>query len=113
MKPFSRAERISSKIKIFLSEILRKKVKDQRLEFATITEVKMSDDLRNAYIYFCIYGDNKKKNEAKKGFKSAEGFFRTKLAKELKLRFVPNLRFYYDTVMDSGAHMNSVFKTFE
>jgi ribosome-binding factor A len=110
MKPFSRGDRVSSKIKIFLSEILKKKIKDRRLEFATITEVKMSPDLRNAYIYFCIYGDSTKKKEAEEGFKSAAGFLKTKLAKELKLRFVPNLRFYYDTVIDYGSHMSNVLK---
>ncbi len=113
-KPFTRAERVSNKIRFFLSDILSKKINDKRLSDVTITDVKMSKDLKDAYIYFCLYGDqreiNKKVKKAEQGFESALGFLRTKMAKELKLRFVPNLRFYYDKLFDNAAHLNEIFQ---
>lgn len=59
MKPFSRAERVSVKIQSNLSELLHKKVSDPRLEMATITGVKLTDDLRHAQIFFCVSGGKK------------------------------------------------------
>jgi len=54
MKPFARSDRVGGQIQKVLSEILLKKVKDPRLENASITDVKMSRDLRIARIYFCL-----------------------------------------------------------
>jgi ribosome-binding factor A len=60
MKPFARSDRVSGQIQKVLSEILLKKIKDPRLEKASITDVKMSRDLRIARIYFVAPGNKKK-----------------------------------------------------
>jgi len=101
---------VSVKIQASISEIIRKKVNDPRLESATITGVKMSKDLRDAYVYFAVYGTDKVKQDALKGFNSASGFLRTRLAKELGMKYMPKIRFMFDESIEYGAHMNKVLK---
>jgi ribosome-binding factor A len=78
---------------------------DPRLEFVTITNVKLTPDLQLASIYFRIL-DESKKSETKKGLESARGVFRHRLAEELEIRRVPNLRFFYDNSVEHGAKVD-------
>lgn len=113
MKPYTRADRISVKIQSTLSELLRKKVNDPRLEMATITGVKITDDLRHAQVFFCITGEKKARYEAQAGFRSASGFLKKTLAGKLGLKFMPTLTFVYDASFDYGAHIDSVLKSLD
>jgi ribosome-binding factor A len=116
MKPFARADRVSGQIQKNLSDLLRKNINDPRLESVTITGVKMSKDLRFAYIYFSVSGaapDSDRENmsqEAEKGFKSALGYIKRTLAGQLGLRYMPDLRFHYDQSFDYGDRIDSVLK---
>jgi ribosome-binding factor A len=116
MKPFTRSDRVGTKIQKVLSELLRKSINDPRLETTTITGVKMSRDLRLAYIYFITSKDStsnskKSKEEAIKGFNSALGFLKRSLARQLGLRYMPNLKFYYDESFDYGSRIDSVLES--
>lgn len=111
MKPFARSDRISMKIQTALSELLRKKINDPRLEMATITGVKLTQDLRDAYIYFTVASGEKAQKDALHGFESASGFIRSSLAKQLGLRFMPKLRFLHDNSFDYGSHIDSILKS--
>lgn len=87
-----------------------KKIKDPRLESATITNVKMSRDLRIARIYFATTGNKKNAEEALEGFKSAIGYVKRTLAGQLGLRYMPDLRFFYDESFDYGSHIDKILK---
>lgn len=110
MKPFARSDRVSGQIQKVLSEILLKKVKDPRLENASITDVRMSRDLRIARIYFVTSGNKKNIEEALEGFKSALGYVKRTLARQLGLRYMPDLKFFYDESFDYGSHIDKVLK---
>ena len=110
MIPFSRADRVSGLIQEALSDLLRKDIHDPRLKMATITNVKMSPDLKLARIYFSIYGDSSKAEAAAKGFESARGFIKRTLAPKLGLRYMPDLIFFYDESFDYGSHIESLLK---
>lgn len=111
MKPFARADRISMKIQSSLSDLLRKKINDPRLEMVTVTAVKLTKDLREAYIYFTISSGEKAQKEAGLGFLQASGYIRSSLAKTLGLRFMPKLKFIHDNSFDYGSHMNSLLNS--
>ena len=113
IKPFARADRVSGLIHEALSKLLQKSVNDPRLESVSITGIKMSPDLKLAKIYFVISGHASSKEEAFAGFKKAKGFIKYTLARNLKLRYMPDLQFYYDDSIDYGFHMNSVLKKIE
>jgi ribosome-binding factor A len=110
MKPFARSDRVSGQIQKVLSEILLKKVKDPRLENARITDVRMSRDLRIARIYFVTSGNKKNIEEAAQGFKSALGYVKRTLARKLGLRYMPDLKFFYDESFDYGSYIDKVLK---
>jgi len=110
MKPFARSDRVSGQIQKILSEILLKKIKDPRLENVSITDVKMSRDLRIARIYFVASGNKKSMEEAAEGFKSALGYVKRTLARQLGLRYMPDLKFFYDESFDYGSQIDKVLK---
>jgi ribosome-binding factor A len=110
MKPFSRSDRVSGQIKKVLSDILLKKIKDPRLESATITGVKMSRDLKFARVYFVTSGGKESMEAAIEGFKSALGYVKRNLAAQLGLRYMPELRFFYDDSFDYGSHIDKIIK---
>ena len=110
MKTFARSDRVSGQIQKVLSDILLKKIKDPRLEAATITSVKMSRDLKFARVYFVTSGGKESIKEAIEGFKSALGYVKRKLAAQLGLRYMPELRFFYDDSFDYGSHIDEVIK---
>jgi ribosome-binding factor A len=110
MKPFARSDRVSGQIQKALSDLLLKKIKDPRLEAATITGVKMSRDLKFARVYFVTPGDKENMEEAIEGFKSALGYLKRKLAAQLGLRYMPELRFFYDDSFDYGSHIDNIIK---
>ncbi len=108
MKPFSRAERVGGQIQKILSDLIRKKIKDPRLDMATITGTKISSDLREAIIFFTTYSGEKGQKAALEGFKSASGYLKKELGKQLKIRFVPNLKFIHDDSFDYGTRIDSL-----
>jgi len=110
MKPFARSDRVGGQIQKILSEILLKKVKDPRLKNASITDVKLSRDLRIAKVYFVISGNKKNIEETLEGFKSATGYVKRSLARQLGLRYMPDLKFFYDDSFDYGSHIDNVLK---
>lgn len=111
MKPFARADRISMKIQTTLSELMRKKINDPRLEMVTITGVKMTQDLRDAYIYFTVASGEKAQKDAMYGFRTASGFIRKSLAGKLGLKYMPKLRFIHDQSFDYGSRMDTILKS--
>ena len=110
MTPFSRADRVSGLIQEVLSKLLKKDIHDPRLQMATITNVKMSRDLKLARIYFSIYGGSDKAEAAADGFESARGFIKRSLARKLGLRYMPDLKFFYDDSFDYGYHIDELLK---
>jgi len=111
MKPFPRSERVSGHIQKVLAEVLQKNVKDPRLEMIIITDVKMSRDLRMARIYYTTSRGGKNTAEVTEGFKSALGYVKRQLSRELGLRYMPNLKFLYDESFDCGSRIDEILKT--
>ena len=110
MIPYSRSDRVSGLIQEVLSNLLKKDIHDPRLKMVTITDVKMSRDLKLARIYFSIYGGSSKSEDATKGFESARGFIKRSLASKLSLRYMPDLNFYYDESFDYGSQIDELLK---
>ena len=110
MKPFARSDRVGGQIQKVLSDILLKRIKDPRLEMTTITGVKLSRDLRSARIYFITSGTQKNIEAATEGFKSALGYMKRTLASRLGLRYMPDLKFFYDESFNYGSHIDNIIK---
>ena len=111
MITFSRADRVSGLLQKVLSEILKRDIADPRLRMATITGVKMSADLKLASIYYTTSGDKNSINAAAQAFNRAHGYIKKKLAQQLELRYMPQLRFFYDESFDYGSRIEKLLKT--
>ncbi|MBO4353863.1 MAG: 30S ribosome-binding factor RbfA [Clostridia bacterium] len=108
-----RRERINDEVTRVLAESLRN-VKDPRIsgELITVTQSRVTGDLKYAKIFFSVLGDTspEKIKEIKKGLKSAEGFLRHCLAESINLRITPELSFEYDDSIENGAHIEQLIK---
>jgi len=111
MKSFKRADRVAGHIWKSLSELLNKKIKDPRLDPVTITGVRLNSDLRVAKVYYAINGGPAAKTEAEAGFNSARGHIKRSLAGSLGLRYMPDIRFYYDDSFDYGSHIDNLLRS--
>lgn len=111
MTSFSRAQRVSGHIQKALTDILKKDIKDPRIDMVTITRVKLTNDLRIARIYFTLTGSKKTIEEASAGFKSARGYLKRTLAQQLGLRYMPNIEFFYDDSFDYASHIDELLRS--
>ncbi len=100
---FKRSERVADQMKEEIADILQRRIKDPRIGFVTVTGVDVSDDLRNATVFVSVFGEDKQSSLA--GLKSAGPFIRSELGKRMRMRFVPELLFRYDTSVEQGAHI--------
>ncbi len=110
MRPYTRSDRVGELIKETMAELLQKQISDPRLAGVTITGVKVSRDLRNAKIYFATPQGADTSQAASDGFARAHGFVKRELAQRLGLRYMPDLKFFYDTTIDYSARIEQLLK---
>ena len=110
MIPFARSDRVGGTIHKILSEILEKEIADPRLKMTTITGVEVTRDLKLARIFFTTPDGKQKKDAAVKGFDSARGFIKRKLAYEMDLKYMPDIKFVYDESQEYGAHIDALIR---
>ena len=113
MTSFARSERVAQNMQKALMDILKRNIKDPRLEMVTITKIKLTNDLKIARIYFAAAGSQKSIQDAEKGFKSAHGYLKRTLGRELELRYMPKLEFFYDDSFDYASKINQLFRSIE
>ena len=111
MKAYPRSDRIGGLIHRTLSNLLQRHISDPRLLMATITGVKMSRDLRKANVYFATSGGEEANARATEGFESAMGYIKRTIARELGLRYMPELKFLYDESFDYGSKIDNVLES--
>jgi ribosome-binding factor A len=100
-----RQEKLGELIAAELSNLLRTRVKDPRVGFASITRVEVSGDMRHAKVFVSVMGDSKEQKETMKGLINATGFLRHELASLLTLRFMPELVFKLDHSIEEGSRI--------
>ncbi|WP_337865750.1 30S ribosome-binding factor RbfA [Ignavibacterium sp.] len=104
-----RVDRVEHLVKEEISDILLYKVKDVDLGFITVTNVRMSPDLRVASIYLSVFEKEKREIVLEK-VKDRTGFIRTELAHRIRIRFVPELRFFIDDTLDYVEKIEGLIK---
>jgi ribosome-binding factor A len=107
---YQRSDRVGDLLVELMAELLRKEIRDPRLGAVTITAAKVTKDLRHARIYFNLLGGREDKREVLAGLGSATGFIRSKIGKQLNLRFVPTLEFLYDETQDEARRIEDLLK---
>ena len=108
-----RQEKLAELITAELSDLLRTRMKDPRLGFASITHVEVSGDFRHAKIFVSVMGSEAEQNDTMKALKHATGFLRHELAGRLTLRYMPELVFKLDTSIVQGARILELINKIE
>jgi ribosome-binding factor A len=108
---FKRADRVGDQMKQEIADILMRRIKDPRIGFVTITDVEVTDDLKNAKVFVSIYGGDKE--TTLKGLKSASTFIRAELGRRMRLKFVPEILFRFDSTVEKGAHIMELLHEIE
>ena len=108
---YQRSERVGELLTEVIADVLREDIRDPRVTAVTITAAKVTKDLRQARIYFTILGGaSENKDAVLAGLKSALGFIRARIGKQLKLRFVPALEFFYDDSVDEAERIEKLLR---
>lgn len=110
VKEFSRTRRVGQLLKEEISRLIRREVKDTRVEMVTVTDVDVTRDLKYADVYVQIRGDEETKAQVLEGLDSAAGFIRTRLGRELHIRRVPEIRFEIDRSQERAARINQLLE---
>jgi ribosome-binding factor A len=117
-KTMQRPERLEDQVHFLLSTIVQRELRDPELGFVTLTAVRLSPDRSVAKVYFTVLPANGGDQEAQDGLTRkalgrAAGFLRSQLASRLKMRRVPELRFFPDGTLEDGNHMETLLAEIE
>ena len=104
---FKRSQRLQELLLKEISLMIQKGLKDPRIGFATVTRINLSDNLKHAKVYVSIIGNNPKSDNTLEGLKSARGYIRGQLGKNLYLKYVPELEFLKD---ENPEHVDKISK---
>jgi len=95
-----RARKIADLLKREISDIIRREMKDPRVGFVTITQVKLTDDLKYAKVYVSVLPSAGDADASLAGLNHAKEFFRSELKSRVSLRYIPVLAFFIDDTLD-------------
>lgn len=108
-----RQEKLGELFAAELSDLLRTRVKDPRVGFASITHVEVSGDYRHAKIYVSVMGSEEERDNTIKALKHASGFLRHELASRITLRYMPEIVFKLDTSIEQGSRILELIRESE
>ncbi len=111
-KEYSRTQRVADQVQRELAQIIQLEMKDPRLGLVTVSAVDVSRDLAFADIYVSFLGVDEQQSieTSLEVLNHASGFLRSQLARAIKLRFTPQLRFYYDSSLRRGQYLSSLIE---
>jgi ribosome-binding factor A len=107
----ARANRVADRIKELVAVLLESRVKDPRLGFITVTDVRVTGDLREASVFYTVLGDESQQTSTKAALDSATGMLRSEVGKSLGIKHTPSLTFYLDAVEETAAHISELLQT--
>ena len=107
-RDFYRSSRLEEQVQRTLSDVLRSETRDPRLLNVIVTDARVTKDLSVAWVYYSLLDKDVSPEDVNEAFLKAGGFLRTRLAKELTIRRVPELRFEYDDSGIRGAELESL-----
>lgn len=106
----ARAARLAQRIKVTVAEALRKNVKEPGVENITITEVRVTNDLQHATVYYTIFGDESTKAEAEESIQRSRGILRREMGRNLSIRLTPTLELASDEVPESAQALEDLIR---
>ncbi|KRF17905.1 ribosome-binding factor A [Nocardioides sp. Soil797] len=103
-----RVRKIADRIKIIVAEMLERRVKDPRLGFVTVTDVRVSGDSQHATVFYTVLGEEDSLAGTAAALESAKGLIRSEVGKQLGIRHVPTLEFIHDALPETARQLDDV-----
>lgn len=103
-----RVRKIADRIQVVVAEMLERRIKDPRLGFVTITDVRLTGDGQQASIFYTVLGGEDEMAGTAAALESAKGIIRSEVAKQLGTRIVPSLTFFHDALPDEARALDEV-----
>ena len=102
--------RVQDLLREEISLIIQRELHDPGLGFITIIDVRMSEDLKTANVYFSIYGSDEEKKKTFEALKRSKGYIKFLLGKRIKLRYMPELNFMLDDSLEKVQRIGEILK---
>ena len=103
-----RVRRIADRIQVVVAEMLERRIKDPRLGFVTVTDVRVSGDTQHATVFYTVMGSDDDRAGTGAALESAKGLLRSEVGKRLGMRHTPTLEFVHDALPESAAHIEEL-----
>jgi ribosome-binding factor A len=103
-----RVRKVADRIHVIVAEMLERRIKDARLGFVTVTDVRVTGDTQHASIFYTVLGDDEQRAASGAALESAKGLIRSEVGKQLGMRHTPTLEFILDALPESAAHIDDL-----
>jgi ribosome-binding factor A len=103
-----RVRKIADRIQVIVAQMLERRIKDPRLGFVTITDVRLTGDSQQATIFYTVLGEETDLASTAVALESAKGVLRSEVAKQLGMRHAPTLTFLPDEIPETARHLDEV-----
>jgi ribosome-binding factor A len=105
-----RARKLADRIKVVIAKRLEKGLRDPRLGFVTITDVRVTGDLQHASVFYTVYGTEQERADSAAALKAATGMLRTEVGRNISVRLTPTLEFFADAIPENAAHIDELLR---
>ena len=113
MADHGRAAKLADQVKQIIAERLERGLRDPRLGFVTITDVRMTGDLQHASVFYTVYGSDEDRENSAAALKAATGMLRTEVGRNIRTRVTPSLEFIADAIPENAAHVAALLRAAE
>jgi ribosome-binding factor A len=103
-----RVRKVADRIHVIVAEMLERRIKDPRLGFLTVTDVRVSGDTQHATVFYTVMGGAEAIDSTAAALASATGLIRSEVGKQLGLRHTPSLEFILDAVPENARHIDEL-----
>jgi ribosome-binding factor A len=103
-----RVVKLADQIKVIVAEMLERRIKDPRLGFVTITDVRLTGDSREATVFYTVLGSETEQAGTAAALRSATGLIRAQVGKQLGLKFTPTIEFVPDAVPENARQIDDL-----
>jgi ribosome-binding factor A len=105
-----RAAKMGDRIREIIAKRLEKGIRDPRLGFVTITDVRMTGDLQHASVFYTVYGTDQERIDSAAALKAATGMLRSEVGRNITARLTPSLEFIPDAIPENAAVIDSLLR---
>jgi ribosome-binding factor A len=105
-----RVRKIADRIRVIVAEMLERRIKDPRLGFVTVTDVRVTGDTQQATVFYTVLGEEAEVTGSAAALESAKGLLRSEVAKQLGMRHAPSLEFVRDALPETARHLDEVLE---